>query len=454
MRPLNEVLQDAIDAHSGGNFGKAEQLYDRVIAQAPDNWAVLMNLGTLYVQVKRYGLAQVILEMAHKLNPKETGILGNLGAVYRTEGHVKKAMECYNKALEIDPKDAQILSNISGLHVNNGEPDKVLYWADRALAAAPNMPEPANHKALALLELGRYQEAFEKWYDSRLRLPHFYRRPYDCPQWDGWSLGHLAIHGEQGLGDEIMFLKCLGNAVNCKSVRIEVNPRLVRLLQNSYPKFKFFGTHDELIADARARGEEPEFHIALGSLPKFCWPPDTKPYLKPTTEYPKDWSPRIGLSWFGGTMTTHENLRNTLAEYWRQFQDLGHCISLQYGPREDEAEIIGIPHDADGIKDIDRLAAMIKSCDLVITVCNTTVHLAGALGVPALVLVPRKPAWRYGLRGEKMVWYESPVLCRQQPLEPWTSVLGRVKYVAEGMLAGQIIRDPVGMPELPTVELE
>lgn len=417
-----------MDAHGAGDFGKAFVLYDRVIAQAPDSWAVLMNLGTLFVQERRYGLAQVMLSRAAELNPKETGIWGNLGAVYRTEGNIKKAMECYKKALELDSQDEQILSNVSGLYINQGDPEKAIYWADKALAVAPEMPEPANHKALALLELGRYKEGFEI-YDARLRLKQFYRRPYECPVWDGESSVHLAIHGEQGLGDEIMFLKCLGKAKDCKSVRIEVNKRLVKLIQNSLPWAKVFPDHQTLIEDAKACGEEPEAYIALGSLPKHCWPPDKTPYLKPTTEYPKT-GKRIGLSWFGGTLTTHEVLRNTLVEHWAPFKELGECISLQYGPREKEAELLGIPHDTGGIKDLDRLAAMIKSCDLVVTVCNTTVHMAGALGVPTIVLVPNKPAWRYGLKGEKMAWYNSPTMVRQQIGEPWNSVIDRAKYLA------------------------
>jgi Tfp pilus assembly protein PilF len=430
MRSIQSVLQEAMDAHTKGDFDKAEVLYDRVLAKESGNWAILMNVGTLYCQVRRFGLAQVFLRMAAQANPKEAGIWGNLGAVYRTEGMLDKARECYDKALEIDPQDGAILSNVSGLYINARMPDKAIYWADKALAVDPDRPEAANHKAIALLEMGRFEEGF-KLYDARLRLPQFHRRPYACPVWDGKSSVHLAIHGEQGLGDEIMFLSCVEVARHCKSVRCEINHRLVKLLQNSFPWIKFFGSHDELIADAQACGEIPEAYIAVGSLPQHHWPPSRKPYLKPTTTYPKQ---QIGLSWFGGTLQTHETLRNTILEEWTPLKELGNCVSLQYGPRADDAKVLGIPHDTEGIADIDRLAAMIKACDLVITVCNTTVHLAGALGVPVVVLTPHAPAWRYGLKADGMVWYESPKLVRQQFAEPWSSVIRRAKYEAEEML--------------------
>lgn len=419
MRSLQAVLNEAIECHGRGEFGRAEMLYDRLLAKIPEQWVIPFNLGTLYSQVKRYGLSRLLLEKASELKPDEPGIWGNLGAVYRTEGEIEKARSCYDRALKLAPNDAQILSNMSGLYVNAAQPEKCLYWAERALQASPALAEAGNHKALALLEMGRYEQGW-KAYDARLNLPSFHRRDYGVGWWKGEKVERLAVHGEQGLGDEIMFLQCLhGLKDRAEEIAIEVSPRLVKLMQNSLPWAKFYGTHEELMDHFN-----PHAGIAMGSLPQLNWPPSRKAYLKPTTEYPKS---RIGLSWFGGTMLTHEGLRNAPVEDWKTFLELGSCISLQYGPREDEAKVLGIPHDSAGIEDLDRLAAMIKSCDLVITVCNTTVHIAGALGVPAIVLVPAKPAWRYGLKGERMVWYDSPLMVRQNVGESWPDVFERAK---------------------------
>jgi ADP-heptose:LPS heptosyltransferase len=89
------------------------------------------------------------------------------------------------------------------------------------------------------------------------------------------------------------------------------------------------------------------------------------------------------------------------------------------------AKKLDIPHDQTAIDDVSSLAAMIKSCDLIITVCNTAVHLAGALGVPCWVLTPNKPAWRYGY-GERMPFYKSVRLI-QQRTDEWPDVIDRVR---------------------------
>jgi ADP-heptose:LPS heptosyltransferase len=106
-------------------------------------------------------------------------------------------------------------------------------------------------------------------------------------------------------------------------------------------------------------------------------------------------------------------------------------ISLQY---KDAPEIVefenetGIkihhwPH-AMQTKDYDDTVAMISQLDLVISVTQAAIHVAGALGVPCWVLTPKAPMWRYGLTGDKMPWYKSVKLYRQK--SDWVHVISDV----------------------------
>jgi hypothetical protein len=63
--------------------------------------------------------------------------------------------------------------------------------------------------------------------------------------------------------------------------------------------------------------------------------------------------------------------------------------------------------------------------DLVVSVCTSLVHLAGALGRPVWVLAPLSPEWRYGISGETMPWYPSVRLFRQRAYAEWAPVVGR-----------------------------
>ena len=117
-------------------------------------------------------------------------------------------------------------------------------------------------------------------------------------------------------------------------------------------------------------------------------------------------------------------------------------VCLQYGDvTEALAEAAGdgveLCHDPQAIADLDEFAALVKGLDLVITVCNTTVHFAGALNVPVWVLAPRIPEWRYGLHFAQMPWYPSSRMFRQTTAGDWNDVFERValaldQFVTDG----------------------
>jgi ADP-heptose:LPS heptosyltransferase len=74
--------------------------------------------------------------------------------------------------------------------------------------------------------------------------------------------------------------------------------------------------------------------------------------------------------------------------------------------------------------DLEDTAALIDELDLVISVQTAAVHIAGALGKPCWVMVPRRPHWRYGMEGDRMPWYESVKLYRQK--QDWAGVVNRI----------------------------
>ena len=110
-----------------------------------------------------------------------------------------------------------------------------------------------------------------------------------------------------------------------------------------------------------------------------------------------------------------------------------HWVSLQYGDcTADLAELEratgrALDHWPEAIADFDELAALMVALDGVVTACNTNAHLAGALGVPGLVLAPRAVSWRYQLAGATLPWYPSLAVLRQRDPGDWTAVLGEAE---------------------------
>jgi ADP-heptose:LPS heptosyltransferase len=133
----------------------------------------------------------------------------------------------------------------------------------------------------------------------------------------------------------------------------------------------------------------------------------------------------IGLSWKSRSAFTGAEKSLALAE-WQPILDTADCafISVQYGAEAGELAAAlrtghVIHHDAtvDSLKDLDTFAAQLAALDLVISVSNTAVHVAGALGVPTWVIVPEGKGglWYWFERSDATPWYPSIRLFRRRP---------------------------------------
>jgi ADP-heptose:LPS heptosyltransferase len=50
--------------------------------------------------------------------------------------------------------------------------------------------------------------------------------------------------------------------------------------------------------------------------------------------------------------------------------------------------------------------------DRLVTVDTAVAHLAGAMGVPCILIAPLNGEWRWGTEGDKTPWYESVTVVR------------------------------------------
>jgi ADP-heptose:LPS heptosyltransferase len=82
--------------------------------------------------------------------------------------------------------------------------------------------------------------------------------------------------------------------------------------------------------------------------------------------------------------------------------------------------------EIDPLASLDDLATQVAAMDLVVSIDNSTVHMAGALGVPVWVMLPKVPDWRWLLDREDSVWYASARLFRQERRADWVAVITAV----------------------------
>ena len=72
------------------------------------------------------------------------------------------------------------------------------------------------------------------------------------------------------------------------------------------------------------------------------------------------------------------------------------------------------------LRDYGQTAAVLANLDLVISVDTSVAHLAGGMGVPVFIMLPRPSDWRWLEGREDSPWYASARLFRQTRPIDWS----------------------------------
>jgi hypothetical protein len=104
-------------------------------------------------------------------------------------------------------------------------------------------------------------------------------------------------------------------------------------------------------------------------------------------------------------------------------------VSLQYKDASKEIEGTHVHQYpwATLSKDYDDTAALVASCDLVLAMQTSVNHLAGGLGVPNWIILPKTSQWRYGEKYDDLLWYKNTRLFRQGSSWPIQTIANELK---------------------------
>jgi len=446
------LWEKACALHLDKEFDEAEKIYVQLLEQNYNNTGLMATLGSLYVQTKRFGLGIHFLESAIAKGLNQPDAFTNLGLAYTQVNMREKGREYFEKSIKEEPTP-EALSNYSAMFIEAGESKKCAELCEQAIAQNPDLPLAHWNLALSLLGDGVWERAWDEHeWGLKGNFMREDRAVLDVPMWDGTKGKTVLVYGEQGLGDEIMFASMLPDLLKTNTVVFECHKKLATLFQKSFPTVPVYGTREDSEVDW-AYNHPIDYRLCIGSLGKFYRRskdsfPGT-PYLT-AESLPKGEKFRVGISWKGGgAKVGRVHKRSIPFSWWKPILNVPgvEFVSLQYGNGKGEEldmmealghRIIRMDEYADS-KDYYDTARLVKSCDLVISVCTSLVHLSGALGVRTWCATPCFPAWRYGNSGA-MPWYKSVRLYRQPAPErdAWYPVIDRIAYDLNELVNGKL----------------
>lgn len=490
QQAVKTAEQLALKAHEGGDLATARKLYEYLIAMQPGHAMALRNLGLLHYSDGDLPRAEELLAEAVRLYPREGRLHYSLGVVQQKRGdlvaaeqsyrsairlqadlheawenlgvalsdqnRLEEAISAHRRALQLAPGSLSVRRNLCTTLHQAGHVDEAGRMLQRLLEEEPLNPDLLVQHSMWRLSLGEHAGWSEhEWRHSSLNWMKLDRPSFvPLPRWDGGDLSGRSIvfYGEQGIGDEIMFAAPLpAIAAGAGQVTLLCEPRLVPLFARSMPEVAVAAKPpggQPPVLDASA---VPELRCSLSSLP-YCAGPQVMEslgaaYLQADPAATVRWRDRlaalgarlvVGISWRGGILKGNSAQRSIdLASFAPLFNlpDV-RFVNVQYGSHQDAIDELNATlrqpllsfEEIDPLRDMDGLAALLSALDLVISVDNSTVHLAGALGVPTWMLCPAHPNWRWQREREDNMWYDSVRLFRQEKsrANDWDKVFARM----------------------------
>lgn len=324
---------------------------------------------------------------------------------------------------------------------------------DAVIKRDPDNIEANYNKALMLLSIGEFAEGW-KLFDWRLKVPNsiFSYDWFPVKRWDGKDISgkHVLVWLEQGVGDQIMGASMIAElAEKAASVILMADRRFAPLFRRSFPENVTFYRFGDKIPD-RMQKWDFDCQLSMTELGQMFrrtfdeFP--GKPFLKPDPEKVaalrkkyKGYSdvPLVGFSWMSANVKYGALKSIPPDEYIRLFEHKTvQFVSLQYGDNPIDMKILRdkgaqfyVDQSIDPLISLDDSAAQIAAMDLVISVSNSTVHLAGAMGIPTLAMIPvgHGRVWYWFTGMDRSVWYPSVSLIRTKRPDDWAPVIDVAK---------------------------
>ena len=421
----------------------------------PDLAVTALYEAAVSFELNEFSESLELLQELRQKYPRDPDVLNQLGLVLvRGFGRASEALELFREAMRLTNGDSIRFRSNEALALRClGKYAESIDIYDELISLADDA-YLRWQRGLAILTAGKFGSGWDdygdRWILGESRQHSFDFEDWSPPPFPGET---ILVLSEQGIGDQILFSSCLPDLIaqtrreDCQIV-LECNAKLASLFRRSFPAAKIVSRNpdDDSALKQAVLGTRCR-QIFMGDLPRLYRRGATdfqgvRSFLQADAERVKFWRTKlsklgggvkIGISWRGGLAGTNASLRTVDLDQWLPILRRSDChfVSLQYGDSRADIgamEKYGLKINSwpEAIANYDETAALTESLDVIVSVCTSLVHLAGALGKPAAVLVPVIPEWVFGGADDTMPWYPSVTLFRQIELGDWGDPVRRV----------------------------
>jgi tetratricopeptide (TPR) repeat protein len=428
-------------------FDKAAELYKETYDLEPNSKLGKNNLFKYYFLTGLYEKGEEYGEFLYK-EYKSDDIVAFLMLIYRFYSKYDEAaslFDSHNFKSLYSKNEAKFVKVI--ISQDKGNRDETIQLFEDVLSDEKHR----SHNQLKsygafLLRERQLQNAMPYWKYRNNRaislvkvLPHFNEKKD--------STGKLIVIGEQGIGDYIALMPTL-NKLYVPNEKIELYTYGNRT--SDMLKLNQFGIKVYNLEDSKSVDVDPEndSYAYLGDfVDSISEKNDFGGFIrldaKKENKYKKIFSNKkiIGISWKTTNNYTRYYRSIPFEKLISKIPDDWVIINLQYGDISEEIKLIEdkypqktffVDEDVDQMKNMVDFVYQVNNMNKIITIDNTTAHVAGALGHENTdVFIPRgaENMWYWGLKeANQDPWYGNLNLLRQKQIGSWDSELDKLVF--------------------------
>lgn len=436
-----------------GRFTEARDGLRQLSDTDPTYRDVWLNIGHAELALGDLFAAEDAARLAISQSGAGPDAIALLGQILQRSGRGAEALDAYAEARSRElstGQDAGVPLLQAQALIDSGRTDAAIALCEEVLPARP-VPSVNALYSIALLTAGYFREGWTQFEYRWFAEPMFSVRVRCArPLWNGQSLAgeRMLLVAEQGIGDMIQFiryaplLKAQGaTVILCAHPglgKLASGFRGVDIVVEELPPPTSFDYYLSLMSLPRVFGTE------LGSIPAQI------PYLTVDRALNERWSQRVsadalrvGIVWSGNPKHVRDAQRSipldVLKPLWRQ-RGVCFCL-LQKETRESDLPFVPPENTAIDLSselvDFADTAAVVNGLDLVVSVDTAVAHLAGALGTPVWLLLPKVADFRWLENRESSPWYPGMRIFRQTDPGNWAEVVDRVGGALAGAVEGR-----------------
>lgn len=433
-----------------------KQQYDQAIAQcnvliqnSATNREFEQKLANLYHAQGNLDDAILHFRKALLVDPTHSQLLLEYANTLNLHYSQEVAYEIYQAIQESGVDSLSVMYNIAYTLKKLDKLDEAIKTCKQVIARSKDYAQAHFALGTTYLTLGNFTEGWKE-YEWRWKQGTMHERIFSQPLWDGSNLTGktLYLHAEQGLGDTFQFIRYAKVAKDKGAYVIAaVQPCLVKIIA--------LCPYIDKVIELGPIPKTFDAQAALMTVPHILNTqentiPSMHPYLFAKQELIEFWKEKlstdkkfkIGICWQGNPNYSTHFLRMAVTSKSMRpalFAPLGtipevsiYSLQKEHATNMDETVPEGfIIHHFDDNFDRDHgrfmdTAALMKNLDLVITVDTSIAHLAGGLGIPVWVILPKPADWRWLLDRTDSPWYPTMRLYRQKVTGTWTHVIDEI----------------------------